>query len=139
MDLSKTKINVKAENEGVWVDIDDKTSLLIARYLNPKHREYVNKKMEPYRRTQRMGQLSPEVENEIEVDALSKFVLLDWRHLEDGGKEVPYTTERAAEYLGDKSLSWFLDIVMESSRDLSMYREEYIEDSADNVKKLSAG
>lgn len=135
MDLNNSKIDTKAETDGVWVDLDDETSILIARYLNPKHRAFVQKRMEPYRRLQRLNKLDDSVVEKIELEALAKYVLIDWKGLKDNGKTIKYSQEKALELLSDPTLVWLVDMVKEMSNDMSMFRQEMLEESRENVKK----
>lgn len=139
MDLSNNKIDSSAEKDGVWVDIDEKTSLLIARFNNPKYKAYVRRKFEARRKLSRTTGLSDEATEKITTQAMAHTVLLDWRGLEDSGVEIPYSTEKAIELLSDETLPWFFDFVYETANDFQLYREHSIAEGEDNIKKLSPG
>jgi len=135
MDLSNNKINVDQEKDGIWINIDVDTRIKIARYLNPNHKRFIQKRLEPYKRMVRLGTLSKEVEDKVETEAMANCVLVDWEGLKDGGKDVPYSIKTAEEYLGDPKLSWFRDLVQETASDLSLFRQSDIEEATENVKK----
>jgi len=139
MDLKSNKIDTKRASNGVWVDIDDETSLLLARYRNPAHQAFITKAMQPYLRLQRLGRMDEDVAERIEAEGLAKHVLLGWKGMKDNGVEVPYSEETAIKLLRDPELSWFPELVRELSNDMTFFRAEDLADSVDNVKKLSNG
>jgi len=139
MDLSENKLSPKAETEGVWVPYDNETSFLVARFLNTHHSAYVNKRMEPFRRLQRMGKLDDKIVDEIEVDAMARHVLLGWKGLKNNGKEIKYSVDEAIKLLSDPALSWLMDLIRTWSQDISLFREEALAETETVVKKLSSG
>jgi len=139
MELNEQRVDDSLEVDGVWVDIDDETSLLIARYQNPKHKEYLRKRLEPYKRMIRMGKLSNDVAEKIEREAMAKYILLGWRGMKEGGAELLYTSDNALRLLSEPALAWFYDLVRDLADDLSLFREQLLEDGVDNIKKSSSG
>jgi hypothetical protein len=135
MDLGKTKLDISKSEDGVWVEVDDKTSVKIARYLNPKHKAYVNRRMEPLRRANRLGNVDDETTEKIEIEALAKCVLLDWKGLEVNGVEVKYSFEKAKEFLSDPKVPQFIIMIRELATDMKYFHEEFMDDSVVNIKK----
>jgi len=135
MDLRQSRIDSEKEVHGVWVDLDDKTKLLIARWNNPAHAKFLKRAMEPYRKRARFGQLDDGLAEKITREGLAKYILLDWKGLKDNGKDVPYSQEKALEYLSDPTIPWFADTVTDHSMDMTLFREGDIEEAEDNLKK----
>lgn len=135
MDIKKTRTNKEREENGVWVDFDDETSLLIARYMNPHHKKFSKKAMSPLKRQMRANTLPDKTYDAIEVKGMANHVLLDWKGMKDNGKKLAYSVKEAERLLGDPALDWFADFVREVSQDISLYREEEIEEAANNLGK----
>jgi len=96
MDFKKKfSMDTEAEIKGRWVNLDDTTSLLIARNNNARHRELFNIKIAPYRQAVGTGMLPEETAQRILIETMSETILLDWKGVEDEGQEVPYSKENA--------------------------------------------
>ena len=124
MDISEKRTDADKEVGGVWIDFDGETRLLIARYLNPEHKQYVQKAMAPYKRQMRNDAVGDDVYKRIDAKGMARHVLLNW----EGMKE-------AERLLSDPGLEFFSDFVRETAQDLSLYRQQEVEESADNLKK----
>lgn len=135
MDLGNQRVDVDKSTDGVWVDIDATTKLKIARFLNSKHKAFVNRAMEPHKRASRIGQVDEEITDKIEVEALANCILLDWKGITVNKKEVKYSVKKAIEFLSDPALPQFISMVREYSNDLTIFHEATMEDSIENVKK----
>lgn len=133
MDLKNERVSLNSD--GVWVDVDETTRLLIGRHNNPEHKKYTQKRMKPHMRLFRMDRLPDSVFEEIQNDGMAKFVLLGWEGLELDDKPVKYSVETAKKILSDPELVSFKDLVYELSNDLSIFRQEEIEEGKENIKK----
>jgi len=135
MDLGTTKVSVEKSTDGVWVDIDEKTKLKIARFLNPKHRAYVNRAMDPYKRASRIGQLDDATTDKVEIEAIANCILIDWKGITENGEEVKYSVKKAIAYLSDPSLPHFISMVRELSNEMALFHEDTVQDASTNLKK----
>jgi hypothetical protein len=135
MDFNQSRIDLNAEVEGVWTDLDEETSILVARFLNPSHREYIQKRLQPYQRIINTTGLDPAIQEKIEAEAIARHVLVGWKGLMMDGEELPYSVENALRLLQDPSLSWFLQTVRDIAQDMTLYRKESLEEEVDSVKK----
>ncbi len=133
MDLSKTKLNIEAERDGIWVDYDEETSFLVARWLNPQHKAFVQKAVKPYIRKHRRSELPEGIAEQIEIQAMVETILLDWKGLLNAGKEIPYSKGEALKLLNDPAQSWLLAWLQEESQDMTAYQMEALEEGVDNV------
>jgi len=133
MDLQDTAIDIEKERDGVWIEIDKTTSVMLARYLNPKHKKCVSKLMKPYARLQRMNNLSDEITDKIEAQAIAETILLGWKGLKENGADVLYSKEKAIEIMMDPKYSAFADLVKELSSDMENFHQILIEESVENL------
>lgn len=130
MDFKAIKTDPEAEQNGVWQDIGGGASLLIARYLNPKHKKAVDKRTKPYRRQIRDGSIPDEIADKLEADCMADAVLLDWQGVTDGGEPVAYSRAEAARRLFE--YRDFREMVQDLARDAAAYREAEIEEAEGN-------
>jgi len=130
MDIKKIfSTDSKAEQEGVWVDLDKKTAIKVARSGNPKFQKLFRKLTKPYTRAMRSGTLNDDIAEKILIQCLAETILLDWKGIEEDGKKVPYSVEKAIEYLGIKD---FRDFVVSCADDFALYKAEQDEETAKN-------
>lgn len=135
MDTKNLRTDVNRELAGVWVQVDEDTSVLVARYRNDKHRKYLKNVLEPHKRMIRNNSLSDKVLEKIELDAMSKHILLDWKGMSHAGKALKYSQKEALKILSDPGLKWFREFVQEAAEDFELYRAEDLEEAKENVKK----
>jgi hypothetical protein len=130
MDLSEFDVNDTAAIEGQWVHIGKGAELRIAKFNNEKYRDFVKKKMKPYRSAMRAGSVDESLITEIVVQAMSRHVLLDWKGLTERGEPLTYSIEKAEQLLRDKEP--FRDLVLTLSQDAAMFQEAEVEDGEKN-------
>ncbi len=135
MELNDTRVNPTSEVEGVWVDVADDAAIKLARYMNPSHKKYIQHRLEPYKAMIRRNAVPDSVMEAIELDATLKHVLLGWRGLMKGGKKLTYTEAAARELMVNPAFNWFPEFVKESSQDMTLFREQELEDAKEEVKK----
>lgn len=121
----KFKYDDKALNEGTWVEIEDGAAkLLIARFNNEAHAEYLRK--ERAKNTKLLEDDSSAESQKLLRDlgnrAMAKFVLKGWEGIldEDGESELPYSEEAAFKLLDE--LEDFSNLVFSLSMEASRYR-----------------
>jgi hypothetical protein len=129
--ISDFRMDSELETGGVWCDVGEGLRVLVARARNVKFREYVRQLMKPHLRKVRRGKIDPDLLEDINRKATAKTILLGWEDLQDDdGKDVPYSPEKAEEYL--KEFPDFAEIVMEFATDVDLYRERDREDAEGN-------
>lgn len=139
MDLKKTRIDTDLAKDGVWVPLDAETRLKIAQWLNPNHRKYLQRLLDPHKRALRLDNMDQSLMEQMEADAIAKAVLVGWEGLKDNGKELKYSHAEAMRLLTDPELTWFLDFVREQAQSLSNFRDAEVEDEVEAVGKPSSG
>ena len=122
MDVKKAfRTNEKKEIEGIWIQLDDKAAIKVARAGNPKFQRLFQKLTKPYRQAIRTGSLSEDVARKILIECMAETILLDWKGFEENGKEIKYSKEKSIEYLNIKD---FRDFVAQCSEDFSLFKDE---------------
>lgn len=94
------KSNSSLETEGVIFEINDTTSFHVRRFGGKnatRVKAAMAKYYKPYARQVELGQLSPDKEHEILVNAFVDACMIDWKGVEIDGKESDYSPEAAKE------------------------------------------
>jgi len=132
MDLSKSyAMDVKASEEGKWIDLDSTTSLLIRRYGCRSFQKYLSGLLAPHKKATQRGSLDDDLAEQILTQAIAKEILVDWKGLKIDDKEVKYSVEKAVEILSNPVFKEFRDDVVAWSQDFQIFREEEIEDAVE--------
>lgn len=133
MRLSSLKTDKKKEVDGVWCNSQFGFKYLIARMNNSAHRRYLQENIRPSQLL-----LSVDKQEDLTKEAISRFVLLDWKEVvDDQDKEIPYTPE-----IGQKTFEEYPDIYLEVlnfASSIDLFREDGFEDNAGNLKSVSSG
>lgn len=137
MDLNQLKTDELKEEEGVWVDLDDDTRILIARLGNSKYRQAFQKYIRPHRAAMRAGTISEEQGTEVLLKALSEGILLGWEKLEENGQEIKFSPKEAYRVL--KAYRGFRDVVAEAANMEELFKAEEIQTSGKSSKSASSG
>ncbi len=121
--------NEKAAH-GVWVPISQDARLKIARTNNPNFRRVFRKLIAPYTAAIRTNSLSDDLDEKIMVQAMAETILVDWQGITENGEPVPYTVEKAKEYLMHEP---FREMVSTFSRDLELFKQAQDEETEKNL------
>lgn len=132
MDIERIKTDIKKEEEGVWIDFAEGIRLKIARARNIKYMEYLRDLVEPVRGDIRHDKLEAESFAEILLKVRAKTILLDWKNIEEAGKPVLYSVEKAEEYFRNPELKDFYKFVVAVSENADQYKKDLIEDAEKN-------
>ena len=112
MKISNFATDLDLEENGVWVDIGDGARLKLARVGNPAYTKLQRELAKPYRQQLRRNAMPAEKLLDIQLQLLSKTVLIDWEGLEDDkGKPIKPSVEHAYDLL--KGLKDFRRLVEE--------------------------
>jgi len=129
MDISHFKTDKSLESNGVWVDIGKGTKLLVARLYNPAHKAALREAMKPYKRQVESGTMDDGLAEDIVNAIMARTILLNWDGLTEGGEPVPYSVEKAVEYL---SIPDFSALVQEIAGNMETYRSVKAEEDEKN-------
>jgi hypothetical protein len=138
MELNRFKTDQALEQEGVWIDLGEGASIRVARAGNRRNSELFNKlTSDPeYQRKDKLDTLTEADLEAVVVTCLAETILLDWKGFEDGGKEVPFSKEKAREMLAYRD---FRNTVQEASRDAANFRARSVKEATEALKKSSLG
>ena len=127
MDIfSDFKTDEKAEKEGKWFHLGD-ARLKIASVNTGKYtQEILTNQGKEYHK------MSVEQKTKLVAEALAKHVLVDWEGVTENGKEVPYSVEKATQYL---SLRHFQDEVYKVADNFRSFLDEEVYEEAEEIKK----
>lgn len=139
MDLRKFKSDPTKEQDGTWVTLDETCSLLIARADNTKFKEAMRVALKPHKTAVRSGTISEEAADTIAATVMGQTILLGWKGLKLDGKEVTYSPAEATRILKDKTLRDFRQLVISLSEDVTLFREQEMEEAVKNSESGSAG
>lgn len=144
MDVSATKRNAKAVEDGQWVsDIPEMGDLrLKVRGLtSPTVVKSRDQKIraEPKENRLRDRSLTYEANLRVLQEVLCEVVLLDWENLTDKGEPVAYSAELAKALLIDPDYQPFADAVVWAASVVDNSVEEAKEQSGKNSQRSSAG
>lgn len=132
MDINELFVDVDLEAEGVWFEVDDETSVLVARSNNRKYRDMIKQLTKPYKRQIRQGTLKDATLDNIIGRAMAKTLLLNWKGLKIGGEEISYSVEKATELLTNEKLKDFREMIAEFANDAEAFRLERKEEIVGN-------
>jgi len=131
-DINSIKTDSNKEIEGVWVDFELGIKLKIARARNPKYTELLRQLLDPLRVDIRNDKVAVDDFNNILLEVRARTVLLDWKNIEENGKSIPYSSEKAIEYFKNPDLKDFYVFVVSISENSAQYKKDLIENSEKN-------
>ena len=130
MDIRKEfKTDLDREVSGEWLKLGIEAKILVARLFNEKHKKVMEELTKPYKTANRRQQLPDDVAESVLKDSMAEAIILDWVGLEEDGEPVPFSKDKAREYLDIKD---FADAVTAFAQDMANYREAEIEDAEGN-------
>jgi len=138
MELKKTFATDKeAELSGKWFPLGEGGEVKVARANTTRYREIFRKHIEPYRTAVDMGTMSEEEGEKILVEVLAEAVLLDWKGFTDNGEEVPYSKEKAQEYMLE--YPDFRTMIQSFADNMASFRAQMMEQEMGNLSSESSG
>ena len=126
MDLTKIAIDGNKEKNGVWVELDEETQLLIGRINSPQFTRLAASLRKPYARQIENNLLSDKKKSAIAAKLYSETVLLGWNNLKIDGQDVPYSKPKCKEILADDRFQPFFQIVSSFANDEDLFHREEI-------------
>lgn len=136
MDLRKTRTDPSKDKNGVWVPIDEETSILVRRAGNADYRTALTKLMQPYQQSLRFQQLPEDTARRILAEAEAEAILVGWKGMKQDGEELPYSKAEAARLLSNPEYAVFQEIVRGAAGDWDNFRAA---EEAQAVKNSPAG
>ena len=127
--LQKYKTDKAAEQNGVWIEVDDGVEIKVARLNNEKARELRRTLEAPYRN---FKEVPPKALEDIMRRIVASCVLLDWKGVDQDadGNDVLYSPDRAEEIFVEYP-DFFNDVVSASAA-----RETFQTEALDAAKNV---
>lgn len=120
--------------DGVWIkDIpgaDDLELLVRGSKSSAIRAAYANKALQE-RVKRGVKKVNPEEARKVHLSVMAEHVLLGWRNVKDGKKDVPYTVELARDWMTNP-LSEFVEFVDYAVSQVDAGIEEAVEELAGN-------
>jgi hypothetical protein len=108
------------EVEGVWCELGDGASVLVARAGNRRYSRLLGREIERNQRAlDAKGDASDELSDKIVIDVMAQTILLDWKNLTFKREPLAYSTDNARKLLSVKD---FRQHVSKLSNDFDAYR-----------------
>jgi len=127
MDLESTLFDPEKEEQGVWQPFGEDGELLVARMFSDKWNAVYRRLARPHgRRLQR----DPDVQRRVMEEAMAECVLLGWKNLRVGGKEIKYTKDAARDLL--QRFPALKTAVLDIAQDDAVFRAETEEEHLGN-------
>ena len=129
------------KESGVWVDLNGQMSVKIRATGNKKHQELLNKLKKPYAYQFRKGSVDPDIELKINLKAMCRTILVDWKgFIDEEGKEMTFSPDTALALLSDKDYEELAgDILLAATLRETFTKEEVWKESEKNLKTSSSG
>jgi len=125
MKLSKLKGNPKAEQEGVWEEYEGNFKVKVARLGNPLYEAHLQRLMKPHLRKFRGGSIPLELAASMTQKATARHILLGWEGLlDDDGKPIPHSVEKATEILTNPDYRQFFRDILEMAGTQEIFERE---------------
>ena len=132
MELKDFKTDKDKEKDGVWEDLGDGCSVLVARYGNQAMVNAYRKYPRVLRQRLESGQVDDDKSSTIMAKVMADTILLDWKGLKEDGKEVVYSKEECVRVLTE-----YPDIrtmIFEISNEAQLYHDESVGKTTKNLK-----
>lgn len=139
MDLKDISLDIDKQQNGVWSEIDNETSVLVARMHNKEFNKLFAKLSAPHRQRVRRGILNEVTSEKIMNETLAKTVLLGWKGLMRDGKEVKYSVKEALALFSNDKFITFKELILEIASNEENYRDEEIQETAKKSPTSSSG
>ncbi len=134
-DINDFKLDKTAKQDGVWIEMGGDAAFLIASFDNPSFTDAFRKATKPYND---LGKTIGEDDQlEIMARTMSQFVVLDWRGVFDGEKELKYSQDNAYRLL--KELEWIRSKLITEAQNLENFKAKAKADTEGNSEGASSG
>ena len=129
------------EETGVWVQMTGDIIVKVRPLGNDKYMRTLERLKKPHQRMYRSGDVNKDIDNEIQIKAICRDVLVDWKGIQDPdtGEELPYSYENAVKLLKDKRIKRFAVQIVEDSSEQETFRRVEEEETEKNLEKSSDG
>lgn len=140
MDIKSVKVDSKRGERGDWVDnipgMGD-LRLRVRSYANSDYQAFLSKEIAAVPREKRVegrvgGALLPQVRDDMITRGIVEHILLGWENLSEGGEPIPYSKEKATEFMVDPDYRDLRDAVNWAATDVERIREDEVNNATGN-------
>lgn len=138
LDIESLAVDPTAAEEGTWANFMG-ARFLIARLNNDKAIQLRSKlALENWDELTAGGEKAEELSTKIDAQVLAEAVLLDWKGITAGGKEVKYSPKVGMKYLADPRFRDLVQFVQNYAVNRANYREKAEQEVTESVKDSAA-
>lgn len=124
MEMSTITTDAVREEEGVWVKFGDAT-VLIASKSSDRYKKIMQRLFKPHEANFALDLLADDVAKDIAYRGMAEGICLNWKGFTEKGVEVPYSPEKAYQYIIDvRPFRSFLDAESEKISNYKTVKEE---------------
>ena len=132
MDIMLKMKDSKKSNDGVWRPWFGDVEVKIACLGNTKFNRVLQELMSA---DPRPDLDDKEVVKSLTSEALARACITDWTNIQFGGVDVPFSEEKAVEWMLDARFEDFRDFVATESQKMESFRFEQIQKDVSELKK----
>ncbi len=121
VEFANVLIDTKRTAEGKWVRWIDGVELKIASLRQKPYLDERRALLKPHVRAVRDEKIDGDELVIVFAPAIARHVLKDWKGLEEGGKPLPYSVEKAAELLAHPAAPHLREFVLRIAGDDDQY------------------
>lgn len=140
MDIARLKIDPTKER-GTWVPIDPTCQVKIAYTNSKEYKRALRTKLRPFaatlEKTRDYDSIPDEQQDKIAIQMLLDHTLFDWKGVQEGDVDVPFTRENAERILIEAPA--FRELIETAAATLTNFRFEQRTEAAKNSETASAG
>lgn len=130
LDLNTLAVDTDKEEEGVWVEVGEGASLLIAHWGNKAFTAAMRRYVTP--KQHRLKNMPEHEADALMAKVVSETILLDWKGVSIDGAEVPYSRAKAVELLTSRKYRSFRELVEGLAKDDEQFRLAEMEEDMGN-------
>lgn len=130
--INALRTDLDKQVNGTWFPYADGIELKLARWGNERFLAVQRDLVEQRKVVLNAKELTDEQRLDVNKEAASRTILLDWRNLEDDQGPVAYTPEKALAYFRDPELAGLWTFVLVSSVEEANFRKTRLESDLKN-------
>lgn len=120
-DLKRIALDAGKAQEGVWVPFVEDIRLKLRRSNNPEYLQALQKVREDHAIQIRLGRVGPKEDRALRIPLVARYIVVDWEHIEEGGKPLPYSPETAERLLSDPQYAVLFEFVEAQAADIENF------------------
>lgn len=140
-DLSDIELDLSAAEQGVEVEVGDGAFITVGRWGSHRFKQAVQKYagnklstiQNRMRTSRKMRGKQDEEAARIMAQIMAESILLDWRGIKEGGRELQYSFNEAVRILLDERYDNFRELVELASKDEERFYKVKMEEDAGNL------